>query len=1164
MNYPLISEYIEAIKSAEDNFAELSYLRAVLGDDGLPIMTSGNFAVVFKMKDETTGKLYALKCFTKEQQGREEAYHQITEELKNVDSPYLVSLRYLEKELFVDTEQTDETEFPVLLMDWVEGKTLDKYLRENLDDKYALEMLAYRFSQLAQWLIPLPFAHGDLKPDNILVREDGTLVLVDYDGMYVPAMKGQKARELGSPDFRHPLRTEDDFDEHIDDFPLTSILLSLKAISLNPLLLEEYGAVDRLLFSEYDYLHKFNCSAFKAVKRLDYSYKIENIIYLVLRSFLYSFYIENFEELKNCFDLDKPTPSKIGWSYLQTACGRTNLSEGLKDEFGTIYSEDGDRLLRVSPWGNFGIFFSVKAGTRIVCNNAFAGCCDLRYVDFPQSVEKIGAFAFTECRNLQFFKIPQGIDVLRAGLFNECSSLLSVFIPDSVKVICGETFKGCVSLQSINIPLGVTSIGDYAFSSCRSIKEIDIPNSVITVGKEAFSGCEGLKRVCLSNGVSKIENGLFSGCYELEEVIVPKGVRCIDDRAFEECKKLKKVYLPDSVQEIGKEPFVGCESLMSIVVPKGTKWRYGYLLPDFYDKIVESAPNEIEPSTKISSTDWDNRWEDEYGAFYSSDRKRVLGFGSYDYEAKVYQIKGGTLVICDLAFNNYENDNHFLEDIFIPSSVENIGENPFAGCIGLNIHCDSIFFNVQDSILYSQDYSCLISSTNSTNNSIELHPKVRTIGAYALSFCRSKRIKMPPLIKCIKESAFSFSEIELLIISGVLFIDKGAFSNCEYLTDVYLDGYENTHIDPSAFDGCVNLQHVFVSSGCADSYKKKVPSIANKIYGVGTDEYYAGLTEIENAKEIFELGKTYWAGKGIKKDLNEAVRLYELASELGDEDAKKELDYWGQYWFDEDKAIYSKNRETFHGVLSGFEYEIKEGTKFIADGACSDMGWECDCSYFSKLTIPDSIIGIGDNPFGCQMRKVICFSPFFELENDTLYSNGKKELIQCYNHETDEYVIPEGVEIIRSYAFYACNFRKVTIPSSVLTIGENPFVETGVYENHHTVLEVLSNSALYTVVNDALYERNRLIAYWGESELFELPDGIEEIGNKAFWGAGVRRIILPTSLKTVAEDSFYWTERLEEIVVPANEIERFKQMLPQYIHRDIVEDEDLNIDEMPF
>ena len=251
--YPTISEYIEAIKSAEDNFKELTNLQAVLGEDEQPVMTSGNFAVVFKMRDEETGKLYALKCFTKEQTGRAEAYHQIAEELKDVDSPYLVSLRYLDKELFVDTEQTDETEFPVLLMDWVEGKTLDKYLRENLDDKYALEMLAYRFSQLAQWLIPQPFAHGDLKPDNILVREDGTLVLVDYDGMFVPAMKGQKARELGSPDFRHPLRTEDDFDSHIDDFPLVSILLSLEAIYINRHLFDKYSNDGRLLFSADDY-----------------------------------------------------------------------------------------------------------------------------------------------------------------------------------------------------------------------------------------------------------------------------------------------------------------------------------------------------------------------------------------------------------------------------------------------------------------------------------------------------------------------------------------------------------------------------------------------------------------------------------------------------------------------------------------------------------------------------------------------------------------------------------------------------------------------------------------------------------------------------------------------------------------------------------------------
>ena len=233
MNYPLISEYIEAIKSAEDNFGELSYLRPVLGEDGLPVMTSGNFAVVFKMKDEQSGKFYAVKCFTKEQEGRAEAYREIAKELENVSSPYILSIRYLDKELFVDTDQTTESEFPVLLMDWVDGKPLDKYLRENITSKYIIETLLENFYQLAEWLVSQPFAHGDLKPDNILVKSDGALVLVDYDGMYVPAMKGQKSREIGSPDFCHPLRNEELFNEHIDDFSILSILLSLCIVFVN-------------------------------------------------------------------------------------------------------------------------------------------------------------------------------------------------------------------------------------------------------------------------------------------------------------------------------------------------------------------------------------------------------------------------------------------------------------------------------------------------------------------------------------------------------------------------------------------------------------------------------------------------------------------------------------------------------------------------------------------------------------------------------------------------------------------------------------------------------------------------------------------------------------------------------------------------------------------
>ena len=284
MQYPLISEYIDAIRSAEDNFDKLSSLRPVLDSNGNPVMSVGNFAVVFKMKDVFNDRLFAVKCFIKEQEQRSEYYRLISEELNYISSPYLLNVRYLERELFVCCESCDEEEFPVLVMEWVEGQPLDAYLKQHLCDTYALQMLAYRFCKMGAWLLSQPFAHGDLKPDNILVREDGSLVLVDYDGMYVSAMEGREACELGSPDFRHPLRDKTSFDEHIDDFSIATIALSLKSIALSPQLYHQYAAADRLLFSANDYHDIGQSTALQAITALS----SDNELSILLGVFLLS------------------------------------------------------------------------------------------------------------------------------------------------------------------------------------------------------------------------------------------------------------------------------------------------------------------------------------------------------------------------------------------------------------------------------------------------------------------------------------------------------------------------------------------------------------------------------------------------------------------------------------------------------------------------------------------------------------------------------------------------------------------------------------------------------------------------------------------------------------------------------------------------------------
>ena len=274
MNYPSISDYIEALRDAEDSLSELKDLRLVYDDQGHPIMSSGNFAVVFKMQ-APTGEYHALKCFLRDQEERSERYRMIAEELQYVQSTYLVKFRYLESELFVDVPNTGGEEYPVLLMDWIDGIPLDQYLKRiinktiiNINKSYEEDLLAYRFSLLARWLVTQPFAHGDLKPDNICVRGDGSLVLLDYDGMYVPALSGRKPLEQGSPHYRHPLRSTLPFDEHIDDYSLSLILLSLRAIALDETLYERYSSCEYLLLSEQDQLNPYTSPVFKELNHL--------------------------------------------------------------------------------------------------------------------------------------------------------------------------------------------------------------------------------------------------------------------------------------------------------------------------------------------------------------------------------------------------------------------------------------------------------------------------------------------------------------------------------------------------------------------------------------------------------------------------------------------------------------------------------------------------------------------------------------------------------------------------------------------------------------------------------------------------------------------------------------------------------------------------------
>ena len=592
MQYPLISEYVKAIQDAGDNLEQLAHLTPVLDDHGEPYRSSGAFAVVFKMQDKSTGKYYALKCFTEEQEGRADAYRQIADELDMVDSPYITSVKYMEKELFVDS-QCEEDEFPVLLMDWVDGETMEAYIAANYRNQSAMLMLSYRFGKMAAWLRTQSFSHGDIKPDNIIVRPDGSLTLVDYDGMFVPSMKGSKSPTIGTKDFSHPLRTMDDFDETIDDFSLASIALSLKAISMKSTLLDIYGASDRLLFSENDYRNPSNSKVISALQEL-----------MCDKDFctLYSLFMLALarKELSACsfrlFIGEKPNIIPVMNEDLSTETTEEELKEAIVDGRGVKYSKDGRKLLKAP--GELSGAYSVKEGTRIICDRAFDWCCSLSNIVIPDSVASIGKEAFMYCVLLKSISIPKSVICLNGNpfvdwdgkleclspdfiyeddvLLNENKSKIISFrnknielyaIPDSVISIGDRAFSGCRSLSSIVIPNSVNSIGDRAFFGCRSLSCIVIPDSVTNIGEGAFSGCRSLSSIVIPNSVTSIEKGAFYYCSSLSSIVIPDSVTSIGDTTFANCHSLSSIVIPSSVTSIGKCAFSYCRSLSEIVIP---------------------------------------------------------------------------------------------------------------------------------------------------------------------------------------------------------------------------------------------------------------------------------------------------------------------------------------------------------------------------------------------------------------------------------------------------------------------------------------------------------------------------------------------------------------------------------------------------------------------
>jgi Protein of unknown function (DUF2934) len=195
--------------------------------DRLRVM-AGGAGCVFQARD--SAKRFALKVFTKYASGREERYAYIHEHLATAGSAVFVGFDFAKEGVYATVDSSSRS-FPAVKMEWVPGMTLESAIEAD-KETYDADAWARKWLRVVQELRRSHTAHGDLQHKNIMVGPDGYIRLIDYDGMFVPAMRTQlSVSEQGHPAYQHPRRpeTNDLFDEHLDGVSALVILTTLAA-----------------------------------------------------------------------------------------------------------------------------------------------------------------------------------------------------------------------------------------------------------------------------------------------------------------------------------------------------------------------------------------------------------------------------------------------------------------------------------------------------------------------------------------------------------------------------------------------------------------------------------------------------------------------------------------------------------------------------------------------------------------------------------------------------------------------------------------------------------------------------------------------------------------------------------------------------------------------
>src|SRR5213594_2600222 len=266
--WPDLTEYHEAVQHPPKAFADPGLKAVTLELDrfGMPKPATGGNAVVYKANEPggllTFKKTWAIRCFLRPISDHAERYDAISKHLRKVRLPYDVNFQFLKQGIHIRSNW-----FPIVKMQWAKGDLLHSHIEKHLRYPASLAALRAKWAILVRHLEAAQVAHGDLQQGNILVR-GGSIQLVDYDGMWVPALRGRHATEIGHRAYQHPDRSEQDYGQEIDRFSALVIYLSLAALERDVTLWERFHTGDNLIFVREDFQQLGRSAIWQQLRRI--------------------------------------------------------------------------------------------------------------------------------------------------------------------------------------------------------------------------------------------------------------------------------------------------------------------------------------------------------------------------------------------------------------------------------------------------------------------------------------------------------------------------------------------------------------------------------------------------------------------------------------------------------------------------------------------------------------------------------------------------------------------------------------------------------------------------------------------------------------------------------------------------------------------------------